>query len=393
HSFKHQNQVGSVTLHKIMKGIIKQSFSINLRLMGAFGLYPPETSGFLYKVQAYFLYSAFTLPIPILGTLYFILDEEINAALDGNAFLIVEMACQITKLFTFIRNGDKIRKCIHYFEKPFFANYTDKQKKIIDRCSRICRRNSIIFLVSIIGGNIFWATRPFFSKEQKFPVDVWFPYNPMAGTKIFYSVYLFLVMGNGYSSMACAAVDPLIGGLACLAAGQLEVLKDNLQHLNEYAGKESEKLSRTGFCGKIKKSRIIYSKIHDCIDHHNAILKFVNNYEECFSSAVFSQFLGSTLVICFCCLQLSKVQPMSYNFFSMISFLSVFLAQIYIYCYYGTVLFEESNTLTNAIYMGRWYEYDVKSRKALVILMERSKKPILITAGTILDVSVGTFTM
>ncbi|RZB38835.1 7tm 6 domain containing protein, partial [Asbolus verrucosus] len=221
-----------------MKGIIKQSFSINLRVMGAFGLYPFKTSRFLYKVRAYFLYSVFTLPIPILGTLYFILSEEINAALDENAFLIAEMACQITKLFPFISNSDKIRKCIHYFELSFFMTYTDKQKKIIDRCSRICRRNTTVFLVSIIGGNIFWATRPFFSKEQKLPVDVWLPCNLMAGTKIFYSVYLFLVMGTAYSSMACAAVDPLIGGLACLAAGQLEVLKDNLQHLNEYVEEE-----------------------------------------------------------------------------------------------------------------------------------------------------------
>jgi hypothetical protein len=42
--------------------------------------------------------------------------------------------------------------------------------------------------------------------------------------------------------------------------------------------------------------------------------------------------------------------------------------------------------------MGRWYEYDLKSRNALILLMERSKRPITVTAGKILDLSLVTFT-
>ena len=42
--------------------------------------------------------------------------------------------------------------------------------------------------------------------------------------------------------------------------------------------------------------------------------------------------------------------------------------------------------------MGTWYEYDLKSKKALIILMERSKRPIIVTAGIILESSLVTFT-
>jgi hypothetical protein len=42
--------------------------------------------------------------------------------------------------------------------------------------------------------------------------------------------------------------------------------------------------------------------------------------------------------------------------------------------------------------MGNWYEYDISSRKALLILMERSKRPVVITAGKILNLSLETFT-
>lgn len=41
--------------------------------------------------------------------------------------------------------------------------------------------------------------------------------------------------------------------------------------------------------------------------------------------------------------------------------------------------------------MGEWYSFDEKSKKALLILMERAKRPIKVTAGKLLDLSLGTF--
>lgn len=43
--------------------------------------------------------------------------------------------------------------------------------------------------------------------------------------------------------------------------------------------------------------------------------------------------------------------------------------------------------------MSQWYEYDIKSRKALIILMERAKRPLTITAGKLLNLSLETFMM
>jgi hypothetical protein len=41
--------------------------------------------------------------------------------------------------------------------------------------------------------------------------------------------------------------------------------------------------------------------------------------------------------------------------------------------------------------MGNWYDYDVKSRKALITLMESSQQPMIVTAGKIIDLSLTTF--
>lgn len=42
-----------------------------------------------------------------------------------------------------------------------------------------------------------------------------------------------------------------------------------------------------------------------------------------------------------------------------------------------------------SIYMGKWYEYDIKSRKA--ILMEGAIRPMQIIAGKLLDASMNSF--
>jgi hypothetical protein len=42
--------------------------------------------------------------------------------------------------------------------------------------------------------------------------------------------------------------------------------------------------------------------------------------------------------------------------------------------------------------MSKWYEYNIISKKALLILMERSKRPMVVTAGKIFDLSLQTFT-
>jgi hypothetical protein len=42
--------------------------------------------------------------------------------------------------------------------------------------------------------------------------------------------------------------------------------------------------------------------------------------------------------------------------------------------------------------MAKWYELDEKSKKALIILMERSKKPMVVTASKLLNLTLATFT-
>ncbi|KAJ3666963.1 hypothetical protein Zmor_002379 [Zophobas morio] len=345
--------------------------------MKLFGLYPPEKPTRLFRIRSYLLYFVILIPVPALGALYIFLEED-QTRIGDNGFVVAETACVIIKLMPFVVNGSQMKRCIHYLEDSSFEVAPDN-RKILEKSIYICRRNSKVFIVSIVVGNISFNLKPFLGEGRILPVDVWFPCSPTENTKIYCIIFLMLSLGIGYMSLSNAAIDPLIGGLCCLASGHLQVLKNNLQNLHTKSAESS--------------SDTMKRNIKKCVKYHSAILSFIKEYERCFSSIVFSQFLASVVVVCFCCLQLNKLPPMTITFFNTVGYLIVFLAEIYFYCYYGTILYEESNSLSNAIYMGNWYDYDINSKKDLIFLMERSKRPISVTAGKILDLSVDTFVM
>lgn len=126
-------------------------------------------------------------------------------------------------------------------------------------------------------------------------------------------------------------VDTLIACQIYHAASQIRVLKDTLRYLGE---RTDEEISKNRLLSPEEKeglkSRIIYKKICHCIDHYEAIYKyvikekitkllnkfaigfrFVKDLESTYSLVAFSQMFSSIVVICICCLHLSVVSKRS----------------------------------------------------------------------------------
>ncbi|KYB29104.1 Odorant receptor 94a-like Protein [Tribolium castaneum] len=379
--------------HQEMKGLVEKSFRVNLLVMQVMGFYPPQKYKSLYKIYTYVVYCAFTTLIPVLATLELFLAENINLEqISDNAFIVCEAGCFIIKYLPFVRNADKIKKSLFLIERPMFHIYTKRQEHIIEECVAICRRNCRLFLTFCTITVINWSITPFFLPGNNLPVEIWSPFEHKASRKFYFLSFVYIVAGVGNAAVSSGVIDPLLAGLISHATSQLKVLKNNLQFLDEHAEERIASRNISFIERKRFKADFIYQQIKLCVNHHIAITEFIDVYEDTYSSSVFIQFAASVVVICISCLRLSMVEPFTFTFFVMALFLWTMLCEIFLYCYYGTILYEENHSLTNAIYMGKWYNYDIKSMKALVILMERSKRPMIVTAGKILDLSLETFT-
>ncbi|XP_063913073.1 odorant receptor 85c-like [Zophobas morio] len=222
-------------------------------------------------------------------------------------------------------------------------------------------------------------TLPFFEIEHRLPLNVWLPYDVTSGSATFYATYFYLVAVCFYFGLVCEMMEPLIGGLVYQATSQLKILKYNLRHLSDHSVGSFESVSKT---------------LIRCVVHHNKILNFLVEYEDCFSWCVFCQIAGTTFALCFCCVGvgLSLVSSFSMNFVMYVISYCVNAFQLLFYCHYGSLLYDENNELMSAIYMGPWYNYDVRVRKFLLIIMERSKIPLVLTAGKVINLTYATFT-
>jgi hypothetical protein len=183
-----------------MQSVIHQSFRVNLRVLQILGLYPSENDTIWKKVEAYILFFFGLFPIPSFGSLYLLLENEIDVErLFDNAFILAGMTGYITKLLPFIRNGRKLKQCIDSFESPLFASLDQEETKITQECIKVCRRNSAIFFIVVIGGISVWSTKPLFWTHYNLPIDIWIPFTMTTGSLLNCFIYLFLVTGNKIS--------------------------------------------------------------------------------------------------------------------------------------------------------------------------------------------------
>lgn len=268
-----------------MLSLIDESFKINFRIMKITALYPPTKYKKFNRVLLFIMYMSFVVPVPILECLNLILQENVTfKQIIDNAFMIAELGCLIPKYWPFVHEGERLVRCMHYFDQPIFEVTKDRHRDLIQNCVKVCRGITIFFVAAVSSGFISWSGRPISWENHIFPTDLWLPYDPKTAPTLYNTlVYTYLVIGNiylvfsvskkcisavGYSAYCNATVDPLISGLSFQATTQIKILKDNLKHLSQDTEEEYDKQRVKIF----SKSDIMYRKIVQCVGHHNLIL-------------------------------------------------------------------------------------------------------------------------
>nr|ALR72548.1 odorant receptor OR3 [Colaphellus bowringi] len=313
------------------------------------------------------------------------------ATITNSLFVILEIGICIIKFLPFKNDPKKIRKTLFALNQDMFNRATESQRRFIEETEAACRNIFAIFMTFCLLSLFSWPIKVLFYEQRRFPIDVWLPFDPFENVSIYLGVFAYLFIATGNAPIGNAAIDTLIAGLIIHAACQFRILKDNLRCLSQRADEKLNGLPQE--LKEMKRNEIVYRNIRECILHYDAIYDFVKEVEKTFSVVIFSQFAVSILVICISCFQLSIAEPLTITFFAMVIYVVSLLLEIFLYCYYGTVLYEESNTLIAAIFDSEWYDLDEKSKKALFILMERAKRPMMLTTGKLLSVSLETWTM
>ncbi|XP_049825839.1 odorant receptor 2a-like [Aethina tumida] len=293
--------------------------------------------------------------------------------ISNTVFIVVEFIIVTFKQSVMKMSLSKFTSTWNMVDSEMFNLHKPNQVHILrnttDKCSKLSKAFVTIYTVCVAN----WALVPYITPERSLQTGIWLPFNPLDDLKSYVAATTYISISCLHASYFTASIDTLSAGLIMQAVGQLELLNDNLKNLHK--------------CAQTDDPDAVYKKIIECVKHNEYIYKYVKEVEECLSIIIFAQFLTSTIVICMTCVILTLVSTI------LTQKIIVLARGLFFYCYYGTLLYQESNNVIDAIYSGEWYELDEKCKRALVVLMVRAQKPFLLSAGKFFTVSLETFTV
>ncbi|XP_053996907.1 odorant receptor 13a-like [Hylaeus anthracinus] len=172
-----------------------------------------------------------------------------------------------------------------------------------------------------------------------------------------------------YAAISYTAVDTFVAMLVFHVCGQLSILNDQIKELPTYDKTD------------------IRVKLAGVVQKFEYLKKFTETIENCFNLMLLLQMIGCSVQLCFQCFQAIVSIDDEINEFVIfqLAFLSLYviyvLLQLYLYCYVGDKLLDESTKLADAAYNCEWYNLSANDAKLLVIVIIRARLPLRITAG------------
>ncbi|XP_062528342.1 odorant receptor 4 isoform X2 [Bombyx mori] len=139
-----------------------------------------------------------------------------------------------------------------------------------------------------------------------------------------------------------------------------------------------------------------YESDNDCYDEiisvvkiHQRLIFYINDLENAFSVVNLINVLLSSVNICCVVFTIVFLQPwmeMSDKFF-----LGAALTQMGIVCWYADDIYRASVGVSDAVYESGWYRTNTRCRRALLVVLQRSQKPLFFTALKFRSITLTTY--
>ncbi|XP_039302270.1 odorant receptor 4-like [Solenopsis invicta] len=238
-----------------------------------------------------------------------------------------------------------------------------------------------MFMTGISGGSYFF--RKFienwnelisgnFSYELPYPVHPFFEIKDMT-TYVWVCLYLFIMVFmifcgyGGPDSFVLSMVFHVCGQFAALSCKIDNLLRDHENY---------------------------HRHISSIVSRHQDLIRLAEILENNFNMICLQQTLGTVFLLCLTLYHMIAKSDFGENtsvvLFAM--YTSCVISTILVYCYAGECLITESAKLRETFYNTNWYNNSPSQTKLIGLCMVRSEKPLILTAGKFLVLSLNTFT-
>nr|AKO89997.1 odorant receptor 33 [Microplitis mediator] len=369
-----------------------QVLTFNFFLLSIMGVWKPRGWHGI-KAALYYIYQTITIILNHLCLLSLLLDLQFKnielGDLIDNLALVFTIIIIRQKIVCIIGNRPGITHILDSLKNSPFKLEDSKEEFIFSRFEKLAR-NIITYYPLIYLSTLSVHSTGFISvmdPPYTLPYKGWFPYNYTRTTKTYwvtavYQIYIVLTMGS-----INAISDILLPCIICYMCGHIHILRYRFQVM-------AEKL-RIMSKNNEPKDKIISTErklMGDWVKYHIDILNLVKFTNEIFSSVIFIQYTVSSLLLCTIAYLLSHMEPTTMRFAGNSAFLTAMFFEILLPCYCADKLTFEFLDISTGIYDTNWYHLSNNIRKSIVIILRKSYRPVTMTSGFFIVLSLESFT-
>ncbi|XP_054089482.1 odorant receptor 42a-like [Zeugodacus cucurbitae] len=244
-------------------------------------------------------------------------------------------------------------------------------KRMVKNCHWIFLASSVSFWFALLSYGVLEMFR------HKLPFEGWVPFDWQRTEFAYVCACALQLFGLGIETTNAICCDTY-------AVTYLVLLVAHLRILNR-------RIARAGNTGDGSDAEN-YRELVACVEYHKECISYYNSIRPTLSGTCFIQFLSTGLGLS---MPAIAFVGGSFSFSHVIKFLIIFgaiIIEVAPCCWFMDEVMAEMHKLTNSMFSCRWYDQNLKYRKALIIFMQRSQIAHPVLAGNIIPVSLETFT-
>ncbi|KAL5284472.1 Or22c.2 family protein [Megaselia abdita] len=185
--------------------------------------------------------------------------------------------------------------------------------------------------------------------------------------------YIYIVYSANVVSCVLGSIDGGFAYDAFFISCIFKMIQFDIESIFQKYGERGDSYIMTE---KDEIARLEY-KLGVLIQRQNDTQKLSETVLKLFGVMIFVHFVTSAITICSVCVVI-LVGAAGMDLVSCLFYLSAISTQLFIYCYGASLIEDESSKIAEAAYASYWYHVDLRVRKIILIIINRSQKPIVL---------------
>ncbi|XP_046598492.1 odorant receptor 49b-like [Neodiprion lecontei] len=350
----------------------------------------------------------------ILHTSAYIYDFLIHAAfletaIESLALIIALFGGLVRYLIAYWLRGD-MHKILRTLD-DLWKTASDDERRCVNSLMKGAKNLTYFFLSQCIFTIFFYTIAPLFvhlhdsnsNATRSLPYAFFTEVNQSPCYEILYFIQVFSMLNVGVTCVGVDMAGPLLITTVC---GHLRVIRNRFRSMAQSMkiqmnDKSDIIIPRT--CDRynqaIVDSRLeiginnpvetsVASELRSCLNYHKIILKICMHIERLTKIIFLTQLIGSTYILSAVGFKLTGNDQDKFKYSSQIV---IGVVQLLICNWPPHDLMTESEAIADAAYFVPWYQWPSDLQKSIQIVILRAQKPVRLTAGKFMYLSLETF--